>query len=79
MNYSIMLSFITSAIYFVIKIITEKIIMKEELNLKRLFSDTISVFISSFLAFFISEQFKLGNILESAKGSIFAFTNTPDF
>jgi hypothetical protein len=79
MNYSILLSFITSAIYFVIKIITEKIIMKEELNLKRLFSDSISVFISSFLAFFISEQFKLVNMLESAKSSVFAFTNTPDF
>ena len=60
-------------------LITEKMIVKEEYNLKKSVSDTISVFIATFLAFFISDQFKLGNILETAKSSVFAFTNNPDF
>ena len=41
MNFSILMAFITSIIYFIIKFITEKMIMKEEYNLKKSVSDAL--------------------------------------
>ena len=79
MNQIIILSIITSIIFFLIKIIKMRFIDKENEPFKEIVKETGIVFISSLLSGFLIEQFKFNNILENIKATPSVFTNEPGF
>ena len=79
MNQFILVSIITSIIFFLIKFIKMRFIDKETIPLKEIFKETGYVCVSSLLGGFLMEQFKFNNILESIKEVPSVFTNEPGF
>lgn len=79
MNNQILTSLIVSIIYFVIKFIEMRFIIKENKPLKSLSIDTLVVFISTTLGLIILEQFNINEIIGNMKSPPEAFMNNPDF
>lgn len=74
MNNMLIISLIISIIYFIFKFLEMRFIIKENKPLKELVKDSLFVYISSLIGFFILEQFN--NMLES---DIKVNTNPPAF
>tara|TARA_X000000368_G_scaffold280977_1_gene222929 strand:+ start:19237 stop:19473 length:237 start_codon:yes stop_codon:yes gene_type:complete len=70
---------IISVIYFVLKFIEMRFILKENKPLKDLFKDTTLVFISAILCLLILEQFNLNEIIGNIKNAPSVFVSKPDF
>ena len=70
---------IISVIYFVLKFIEMRFILKENKPLKDLFKDTTLVFISAILCLLILEQFNLNEIIGNIKSTPSVFVSKPDF
>jgi len=79
MNNQIITATIISLIYFIIKFIEMRFILKENKPLKQLIIDSLIVFISSIFTILILEQFNLNDLLTSVKNTPSAFVNNPDF
>lgn len=79
MNQYILVSIITSIIFFLIKFIKMRFIDKESEPLKNIVKESGYVFISSLLGGFLMDQFKFNNILENIKETPSVFTNEPGF
>jgi len=79
MNQIIIISIITSIIFFFIKFIKIRFLDKENEPIKEIVKETGFVFISSLLSGFLMDQFKFNNILENIKGTPSVFTNEPGF
>tara|TARA_B100000424_G_C22925948_1_gene492647 strand:- start:1624 stop:1860 length:237 start_codon:yes stop_codon:yes gene_type:complete len=75
----ILTSSIISVIYFVLKFIEMRLILKENKPLKDLFKDTLLVFISATLCLIILEQFNLNELIGNIKSSPSVFVSKPDF
>lgn len=71
--------FVTAAgiviIYVIMKIIETKFILKEELVVKKIVMDAITVYISVIAGIFVVEQVSSGVVPKTT----FAFTTNPDF
>tara|TARA_Y100000996_G_C22143304_1_gene487189 strand:+ start:345 stop:584 length:240 start_codon:yes stop_codon:yes gene_type:complete len=73
-------SSIISIIYFVLKFIEMRFILKETKALKDIVKDIILVFLSSNLCLMLLEQFNLNDIIGSNfKSSPSVFVSKPDF
>jgi len=70
------ISTIISIIYFIAKFIDMRYISKNDIPLKSLVKDTILVFVSSAIAYFIIEQ--IGDVIV-LNNPVSAFTGAPDF
>ena len=77
MSNQIVTACVVSIIYFIIRFIEMRFIVKENKPLKQLVIDTLVVFISAISAIFLLEQFNLGEMMMKAAPS--AFVNKPDF
>ena len=75
----ILTSSVISVIYFVLKFIEMRLILKENKPLKDLFKDTILVFISATLCLIILEQFNLNELIGNIKAVPSVFVSKPDF
>jgi hypothetical protein len=75
----ILTSSVISVIYFVLKFIEMRLILKENKPLKDLFKDTVLVFISATLCLLILEQFNLSELLGNIKSGPSVFVSNPDF
>tara|TARA_Y100000741_G_scaffold182931_1_gene139016 strand:+ start:3012 stop:3248 length:237 start_codon:yes stop_codon:yes gene_type:complete len=75
----ILTSSVISVIYFVLKFIEMRLILKENKPLKELFKDTILVFISATLCLIILEQFNLNELIGNIKAVPSVFVSKPDF
>lgn len=75
----ILTSSVISVIYFVLKFIEMRLILKENKPLKDLFKDTILVFISATLCLIILDQFNLNEIIGNIKAVPSVFVSKPDF
>lgn len=75
----ILTSSVISVIYFVLKFIEMRLILKENKPLKDLFKDTILVFISATLCLIILDQFNLNEIIGNLKAAPSVFVSKPDF
>jgi len=75
----ILTSSVISVIYFVLKFIEMRLILKENKPLKDLFKDTILVFISATLCLIILDQFNLNEIIGNLKAVPSVFVSKPDF
>ena len=79
MNQYILVSIVTSIIFFLIKFIKMRFVDKENEPLKTIVKETGFVFISALLGGFLMDQFKFNNILENIKETPTVFTNEPGF
>ncbi len=79
MNQYILVSIVTSIIFFLIKFIKMRFVDKENEPLKTIFKETGFVFVSAVLGGFLMDQFKFNNILENIKETPTVFTNEPGF
>lgn len=79
MNQYILVSIITSIIFFLIKFIKMRFVDKESEPLKTIVKESGFVFVSSLLGGFLMDQFKFNNILENIKETPIVFTNEPGF
>ena len=79
MNQYILVSIITSVIFFLIKFIKMRFVDKESEPLKTIVKESGFVFVASLLGGFLMEQFKFNNILENIKETPSVFTNEPGF
>lgn len=79
MNQYILVSIVTSIIFFLIKFIKMRFVDKENVPLKTIVKETGFVFISALLGGFLMDQFKFNNILENIKETPTVFTNEPGF
>lgn len=79
MNQYIIVSLVTSIIFFLVKFIKMRFIDKENTPLKDIIKETGYVFISSILGGYLIDQFKFNNILENIKETPSVFTNEPGF
>lgn len=79
MNQYILVSIITSIIFFLIKFIKMRFVDKESEPLKNIIKESGYVFISSIISGFLIDQFKFNNILENIKETPSVFTNEPGF
>jgi hypothetical protein len=75
----ILTSSVISVIYFVLKFIEMRLILKENKPLKDLFKDTILVFISATLCLIILDQFNLNEIIGNIRAVPSVFVSKPDF
>ena len=75
----ILTSSVISVIYFVLKFIEMRLILKENKPLKDLFKDTVLVFIASTLSLIIFEQFNLNELIGNIKAVPSVFISKPDF
>ena len=75
----ILTSSVISVIYFVIKFIEMRLILKENKPLKDLFKDTVLVFIAATLSLIILEQFNLNELIGNIKSAPSVFVSKPDF
>ncbi len=75
----ILTSSVISIIYFVLKFIEMRFILKENKPLKDLFKDTVLVFIAATLSLIILEQFNLNELIGNIKTSPSVFVSKPDF
>ena len=76
MSNQIVTACVVSIIYFIIRFIEMRFIVKENKPLKQLVTDTLIVFISAISAILLLEQFNLGEMMKAAPS---AFVNKPDF
>ena len=65
----ILTSSVISVIYFVLKFIEMRLILKENKPLKDLFKDTVLVFIAATLSLIILEQFNLNELIGNIKSA----------
>ena len=79
MNQYILVSIVTSIIYFLVKFIKMRFVDKENEPLKIIVKETGYVFVASLLGGFLIEQFKFNNILDNIKETPWVFTNEPGF
>lgn len=79
MNNQVLTSAIVSLLFFIIKFIEMRFILKENKPLKALIIDSLLVFISATMSLYLLEQFNLNEIIGTVKSSPSAFINTPDF
>lgn len=79
MNQYILVSIVTSIIFFLIKFIKMRFVDKENEPLKTIVKETGFVFVSAVLGGFLMDQFKFNNILENIKETPTVFTNEPGF
>tara|TARA_B100000925_G_C22003410_1_gene472419 strand:- start:342 stop:578 length:237 start_codon:yes stop_codon:yes gene_type:complete len=75
----ILTSSVISIIYFVLKFIEMRFILKENRPLKDLFKDTVLVFIAATLSLIILDQFNLNELIGNIKTSPSVFVSKPDF
>tara|TARA_X000000368_G_scaffold281224_1_gene223145 strand:+ start:19191 stop:19427 length:237 start_codon:yes stop_codon:yes gene_type:complete len=75
----ILTSSVISVIYFVLKFIEMRLILKENKPLKDLFKDTVLVFIAATLSLIILEQFNLNELIGNIKSAPSVFVSKPDF
>tara|TARA_B100001093_G_scaffold495446_2_gene539951 strand:- start:1372 stop:1611 length:240 start_codon:yes stop_codon:yes gene_type:complete len=79
MNNQVLTAAIVSLLYFIIKFVEMRFILKENKPLKTLIIDSLLVFISATMSLYLLEQFNLNEIIGNVKLSPSAFINTPDF
>tara|TARA_B110000902_G_scaffold240847_1_gene290686 strand:- start:582 stop:821 length:240 start_codon:yes stop_codon:yes gene_type:complete len=79
MNNQVLTAGIISIIYFLIKFIEMRFILKENKPLKHMVIDTIIVFISSTITILLLDQFNLNELIGNIKSTPGAFINKPDF
>tara|TARA_B100001769_G_C22028533_1_gene552669 strand:- start:139 stop:375 length:237 start_codon:yes stop_codon:yes gene_type:complete len=72
-------SSIISVIFFILKFIEMRLILKENKPLKDLFKETLLVFISATLSLIVLEQFNLNELIGNIKSSPSVFVSKPDF
>tara|TARA_B110000008_G_C16953528_1_gene557238 strand:- start:496 stop:732 length:237 start_codon:yes stop_codon:yes gene_type:complete len=75
----IVTSSIISVIFFILKFIEMRLILKENKPLKDLFKETLLVFISATLSLVILEQFNLNELIGNIKSVPSVFVSKPDF
>ena len=79
MNNQILTSGVVSILFFIIKFIEMRFIIKENKPVKNLVIDSLIVFISVVLTLLLLDQFNLNEIIGNIKSSPDAFVNNPDF
>ena len=79
MNNQVLTAGIISIIYFLMKFIEMRFILKENKPLKQLVIDTLIVFIAATSTILLLEQFNLNEIIGNLKETPGAFINKPDF
>tara|TARA_B100001093_G_scaffold492724_1_gene534129 strand:- start:2597 stop:2836 length:240 start_codon:yes stop_codon:yes gene_type:complete len=79
MNNQIITSGIVSILFFIIKFIEMRFIIKENKPVKNLVIDSLIVFISVVLTLLLLDQFNLNELIGGTKISPAAFVNNPDF
>ena len=75
----ILTSSVISIIYFVLKFIEMRLILKENRPFKDLFKDTVLVFIASTLCLIIFKEFNINEIIGNIKSAPSVFVSKPDF
>lgn len=78
-NNYILIAFIISIIYSIIKFIEMRFIKKENKPLKQIVIDIIIVFLSSILTLLLMDQFNINEIITNIKKTPLVFTDKPDF
>jgi len=79
MNNQVLTAGIISIIYFLIKFIEMRFILKENKPLKHMVIDTLIVFISAIITILLLDQFNLNELIGNVKSVPGAFINKPDF
>ena len=79
MNNQVLTAGIISIIYFLIKFIEMRFILKENKPLKHMVIDTMIVFISATITILLLDQFNLNELIGNIKSAPGAFINKPDF
>ena len=79
MNNQVITSLIISVLYLITKFIEMRFIFKENKPLKKLFIDSLIVFICSMLCLIFLDQFNLNEKIENLKPIPSVFVNNPDF
>ena len=79
MNNQIITSGIVSILFFIMKFIEMRFIIKENKPVKNLVIDSLIVFISVVLTLLLLDQFNLNELIGGNKMSPDAFVNNPDF
>lgn len=79
MTNNFLFAFILGIIYLLFKFIDMRYIKKENKPLKDLIIDSVVVFISSLITFFLFSQFNLANILNGEEKVADAFVDNPSF
>lgn len=78
-NNYILIAFIISIIYSIIKFIEMRFIKKENKPLKQIVIDIIIVFLSSILTLLLTDQFNINEMITNIKKTPLVFTDKPDF
>lgn len=78
-NNYILIAFIISIIYSIIKFIEMRFIKKENKSLKQIVIDIIIVFLSSILTLLLMDQFNINEMITNIKKTPLVFTDKPDF
>tara|TARA_B100001758_G_scaffold228043_1_gene221935 strand:+ start:2617 stop:2859 length:243 start_codon:yes stop_codon:yes gene_type:complete len=78
-NNYILIAFIISIIYSIIKFIEMRFIKKENKPLKQIVIDIIIVFLSSILTLILMDQFNINEMITNIKKTPLVFTDKPDF
>lgn len=78
-NNYILIAFIISIIYSIIKFIEMRFIKKENKPLKQIVIDIIIVFLSSILTLLLMDQFNINEMITNIKKTPLVFTDKPDF
>ena len=79
MNNQVLTAGIISIIYFLIKFIEMRFILKENKPLKHMVIDTLIVFISATITILLLAQFNLNELIGNVKSVPGAFINKHDF
>jgi len=79
MNNQVLTAGIISIIYFLMKFIEMRFILKENKPLKHMVIDTLIVFISATITILLLDQFNLNELIGNIKSAPGAFINKPDF
>lgn len=79
MNNQVITAGIISIIYFLMKFIEMRFILKENKPLKYMVIDTLIVFISATITILLLDQFNLNELIGNVKSVPGAFINKPDF
>lgn len=79
MNNQVLTAGIISIIYFLIKFIEMRFILKENKPLKHMVIDMLIVFISATITILLLDQFNLNELIGNVKSVPGAFINKPDF
>ena len=79
MNNQVLTAGIISIIYFLMKFIEMRFILKENKPLKHMVIDTMIVFISATITILLLDQFNLNELIGNVKSVPGAFINKPDF